>query len=37
MQPPMLVTAFEEQLGLKVVAARGSRDFIVIDHGPPIA
>ena len=29
---PTLVTAVEEQLGLKLVAARGPRDFIVIDH-----
>jgi uncharacterized protein (TIGR03435 family) len=29
---PTLVTAIEEQLGLKLVAARGPRDFIVIDH-----
>jgi uncharacterized protein (TIGR03435 family) len=29
---PTLVTALEEQLGLKLVAARGPRNFIVIDH-----
>jgi uncharacterized protein (TIGR03435 family) len=29
---PTLVTAVEEQLGLKLVAARGPRDFVVIDH-----
>jgi uncharacterized protein (TIGR03435 family) len=29
---PTLVTALEEQLGLKLVPARGPRDFIVIDH-----
>jgi uncharacterized protein (TIGR03435 family) len=29
---PTLVTAVEEQLGLKLVAARGPRDFLVIDH-----
>jgi uncharacterized protein (TIGR03435 family) len=29
---PGLVTALEEQLGLKLVSARGPRDFIVIDH-----
>ncbi|HEX3880228.1 MAG TPA: M56 family metallopeptidase [Bryobacteraceae bacterium] len=29
---PTLVTALEEQLGLKLVAARGPREFIVIDH-----
>jgi uncharacterized protein (TIGR03435 family) len=29
---PGVVTALEEQLGLKLVAARGPRDFIVIDH-----
>jgi uncharacterized protein (TIGR03435 family) len=29
---PGVVTALEEQLGLKLVPARGPRDFIVIDH-----
>src|SRR5215469_1045333 len=29
---PTLVTALQEQLGLKLVPARGPRDFIVIDH-----
>jgi uncharacterized protein (TIGR03435 family) len=29
---PMLVTAIEEQLGLKLVSAKGPRDFIVIDR-----
>jgi uncharacterized protein (TIGR03435 family) len=29
---PTLVTALQEQLGLKLVSARGPRDFIVIDH-----
>jgi uncharacterized protein (TIGR03435 family) len=29
---PTLVTALEEQLGLKLVSSRGPRDFIVIDH-----
>jgi len=29
---PTLVTALEEQLGLKLVGAKGPRDFIVIDH-----
>jgi uncharacterized protein (TIGR03435 family) len=29
---PTLITALEEQLGLKLVSDRGPRDFIVIDH-----
>lgn len=29
---PTLVTALEEQLGLKLVSDRGPRDFIVVDH-----
>ncbi|HVW06939.1 MAG TPA: M56 family metallopeptidase [Bryobacteraceae bacterium] len=29
---PGLVTAIEEQLGLKLVSSRGPRDFMVIDH-----
>jgi uncharacterized protein (TIGR03435 family) len=29
---PTLVTALEEQLGLKLVSSRGPRDFIVVDH-----
>ena len=29
---PMLVTALEQQLGLKLVSARGARDFMVIDR-----
>jgi uncharacterized protein (TIGR03435 family) len=29
---PTLVTALEEQLGLKLMPARGPRNFIVIDH-----
>jgi uncharacterized protein (TIGR03435 family) len=29
---PTLVTAVEEQLGLKLVASKGPRDFLVIDH-----
>jgi uncharacterized protein (TIGR03435 family) len=29
---PTLVTALQEQLGLKLVSARGPRDFMVIDH-----
>src|SRR5262249_55673960 len=29
---PGLVTSIEQQLGLKLVSAKGSRDFMVIDH-----
>lgn len=29
---PPLATAIEEQLGLKLVPARGNMDYIVIDH-----
>lgn len=29
---PGLVTAIEQQLGLKLASAKGPRDFMVIDH-----